>query len=172
MFKKLLVFSFFFVMGIVIAVPVSAHTPMLYVEDYGDGTIYLEGGFSDGSSASGTEILLVEDKDFDNDTAVRDKYLEFIFNSVNFEELADTYLKIAEENGAKIEGNKVADFSKLEAELLEGKLIIFKSQLDDFSSLNLPKPEGSYLVVFNAGPGHTVVKKGAVLTEDEKALLE
>lgn len=35
-----------------------AHTPLLTVDDNEDGTIYLEGGFSTGSSAAGSKILL------------------------------------------------------------------------------------------------------------------
>jgi hypothetical protein len=36
----------------------SAHKPLLAVEDNMDGTIYIEAGFSDGSSAAGHKILL------------------------------------------------------------------------------------------------------------------
>jgi hypothetical protein len=183
MYNKLTLFSILLVLGILIAVPVSAHTPMLYVEDYGDGTVFLEGGFSDGSSASGTEVLLVADKEFAEDasidTSIRDNYLEFIFNSKNFKKLRDTYLKrVQEATGNEVEfkeGAKAADFSSLEPSLFKGKLIIFRSELDDFSTLNLPKPdltEISYLVVLNAGPGHTVIKDGPKLTEEEKAFLE
>jgi len=166
--KILSLLAVFLVLGVIAAIPVSAHTPMLYVEDYGDGTIFLEGGFSDGSSASGTEILLIEDCEHDQesegDTKVRDQYLELIFNNDSFEGLRGYYL----ENF----GEDEIDYSKFEAELFEGKLIIFRGELDDFSTLNLPKPEGSYLVVFNAGPGHTVIKDGPVLTEEEKAFLK
>ncbi|MEA2101479.1 MAG: hypothetical protein U9P80_02750 [Thermodesulfobacteriota bacterium] len=35
-----------------------AHTPMCTCYDNGDGTIFCEGGFSDGSSASGVEIRI------------------------------------------------------------------------------------------------------------------
>jgi hypothetical protein len=35
-----------------------AHTPLLVVEDNGDGTIYIEGGFSNGASAAGTDIIV------------------------------------------------------------------------------------------------------------------
>ena len=40
----------------------SAHTPLLYIEDNEDGTIYIEGGFSDGSSAAGIAVR-IEDAD-------------------------------------------------------------------------------------------------------------
>ncbi|MEW5692802.1 MAG: hypothetical protein AB1765_05855, partial [Candidatus Hydrogenedentota bacterium] len=39
---------------------VYAHTPIMFIEDNGDGTIYVEGGFSDGSSGAGVKILLKE----------------------------------------------------------------------------------------------------------------
>lgn len=41
---------------------VFAHTPLCSCYDNGDGTIVCEGGFSDGSSASGVKMK-VEDKD-------------------------------------------------------------------------------------------------------------
>jgi hypothetical protein len=177
------------------AIPVSAHTPMLYVEDYGDGTIFLEGGFSDGSSTAGTEILLIEDKKYEKkkevNTEVRDKYLTLIFNNENFKNLRDIYLKHIKENGShenysellkntevkdgKIVFNKKGkqiDFKKIKPEFFKDKLIIYKSKLDDFGTLNVPKPEGSYLVILNAGPGHIVEKEGPILTEEEKAFLE
>lgn len=37
---------------------VSAHTPLFSCFDNGDGTIYCEGSFSDGSSASGVPIVV------------------------------------------------------------------------------------------------------------------
>ena len=43
---------------LLIAVSASAHTPLLYIEDNEDGTIYIEGGFSDGSSGSGMAVRL------------------------------------------------------------------------------------------------------------------
>jgi hypothetical protein len=188
MIKKMNVLLAIVVLGVFLTVPVNAHTPMLYVEDYGDGTIYLEGGYSDGSSASGVEIFLVEDKAFANDTKVRDDYLELIFGNENFRDLRDAYLKYIAEKGVtseiskliKIEGNEVifneqgeeVDFSKLQPEMYQEKqLIIFRSALDEYSSLNIPKPEGAYLVIFNGGPGHSVEKDGPALTEEEKEFL-
>ncbi|MFP4326180.1 MAG: hypothetical protein ACLFP9_09185 [Desulfonatronovibrio sp.] len=54
--------SFFSVLLIflVSAGSVSAHTPLFSCFDNGDGTIYCEGAFSDGSSASGVPVV-VED---------------------------------------------------------------------------------------------------------------
>lgn len=37
-------------------VPASAHTPLCSCYDNGDGTVTCEGGFSDGSSASGVQM--------------------------------------------------------------------------------------------------------------------
>ena len=188
MFKKINLLLAVVVLGMLAIMPVNAHTPMLYVDDYGDGTIYLEGGYSDGSSASGVEILLVEDKPFANDTKARDSYLELIFRNEDFIDLRNSYLKYIAEKGneseilklTKIEGDRVVfneqneevDFSKIQPEMYQEKqLIIFRSALDEYSSLNLPKPDEAYLVVLNGGPGHIVEKKGPVLTDEEKEFL-
>lgn len=40
----------------------SAHTPLCSCYDNGDGTVLCEGGFSDGSSASGVGMLIVDAK--------------------------------------------------------------------------------------------------------------
>jgi len=47
---------------LLVAVSTSAHTPLLYIEDNEDSTIYIEGGFSDGSSAAGIPVRM-EDAD-------------------------------------------------------------------------------------------------------------
>ncbi len=192
MFKKVSFLLTAVVIGILLTISANAHTPMLYVEDYGDGTIYLEGGFSDGSSAAGVEVLLVEAKAFEGDTTIRDMYHQIVFGNEYFKNLRDDYLRaIVQEdketiyseiyNLIKIEGEEVVfnvesqevDFSSIKPELYKEKsLIIFRSALDEYSSLNLPKPEGEYLVVLNAGPGHAVEKDGPKLTEEEKAFLE
>lgn len=49
-------------MGLLLSMVAFAHSPLLSVDDNEDGTIYVEGGFSNGSTAGGTEILLLEDK--------------------------------------------------------------------------------------------------------------
>lgn len=74
--KKLIALSIVLVVGILLTISVSAHTPILSVEDNEDGTIYLEGGFSDGSSAAGVTILLVEDKSYESDHKDKDFYKE------------------------------------------------------------------------------------------------
>jgi len=65
--RRLVILSIVLVVGILLTISASAHTPLLSVEDNEDGTIYLEGGFSDGSSAAGVTILLVEDKPYESD---------------------------------------------------------------------------------------------------------
>ena len=46
--------------GLMAAAPAMAHTPLCSCFDNGDGTITCEGGFSDGSSAAGVEIRVVD----------------------------------------------------------------------------------------------------------------
>jgi hypothetical protein len=41
-----------------------AHSPLLYVEDNYDGTIAVEGGFSNGASTAGLPVFIVEDKPY------------------------------------------------------------------------------------------------------------
>jgi hypothetical protein len=60
--RRLVILSVVLVVGLLLVVPAGAHTPLLSVEDNEDGTIYLEGGFSDGSSGAGVTILLVENE--------------------------------------------------------------------------------------------------------------
>ncbi|QEJ97758.1 hypothetical protein [Treponema phagedenis] len=46
---------------LIISAPVLfAHTPLLTVEDNGDGTIYVQGGFSNGASAAGVKLYLTD----------------------------------------------------------------------------------------------------------------
>lgn len=44
--------------GCLFATQASAHTPLFSCFDNADGTIYCEGGFSDGASAAGIPILV------------------------------------------------------------------------------------------------------------------
>jgi hypothetical protein len=53
---------------------VYAHTPLLLVEDNGDGTLYAEAGYSDGSGASGMECRL---EDPDGNVLWQGKFDEF-----------------------------------------------------------------------------------------------
>ena len=56
--KKFLVL----IIGVLMSVAVFAHAPLISVDDNGDGTVYIEGGFSNGASAEGVEIIVVKDK--------------------------------------------------------------------------------------------------------------
>ena len=56
--KKFLVL----IIGVLMSVVVFAHAPLISVDDNGDGTVYIEGGFSNGASAEGVEIIVVKDK--------------------------------------------------------------------------------------------------------------
>ena len=46
-----------------LAAPVLAHSPICNCYDNGDGTVTCEGGFSDGSSATGVAIRVVDGRD-------------------------------------------------------------------------------------------------------------
>jgi len=46
--------------GLTLSTAVSAHTPLCSCYDMGDGTVLCEGGFSDGSSAAGVAIRVVD----------------------------------------------------------------------------------------------------------------
>ena len=59
---------------------VSAHTPLLTVEDNEDGTIYIEGGFSDGSTAAGVKILLIEKEKYKGDVKKLKKEGKKLYN--------------------------------------------------------------------------------------------
>lgn len=48
-------------LGTVLSVAALAHAPLISVDDNGDGTIYIEGGFSNGASAAGIPVILVKD---------------------------------------------------------------------------------------------------------------
>ncbi len=58
---KMKLFAVTLATGLFLAGMVYAHTPLCSCYDNGDGTVTCEGGFSDGSSASGVEMR-VEDK--------------------------------------------------------------------------------------------------------------
>lgn len=62
-----------------------AHTPLCSCFDNGDGTVTCEGGFSDGSSASGVMIFI---KDGDDKVLLEgsmNEYSEFTFDKPNGE---------------------------------------------------------------------------------------
>ncbi len=84
-----------------------AHTPLCSCYDGGDGTIICEGGFSDGSSAAGVEMRVV-DKD----------------------------------------GH-----------------VIKEGKINNFGEFIFDKPEGSYEVIFDAGPGHEIKINSSTIAE-------
>lgn len=84
-----------------------AHSPLMSCFDNGDGTVTCEGGFSDGSSASGVKV------------------------------------HIKDGAGKSIQETKMTEDSE----------VTFK------------KPSGTYMVVFDAGEGHTVEVNGADIVE-------
>jgi len=57
---KKIYFSFLIATGLFLAGQAFAHTPLCSCYDNGDGTIICEGGFSDGSSAAGVEMRVVD----------------------------------------------------------------------------------------------------------------
>jgi len=69
---------FILIMGLLAAAPVTAHTPLCSCYANGDGTITCEGGFSDGSSASGVRMR-VEGKSGVLIEGKMDKDSEFTF---------------------------------------------------------------------------------------------
>ncbi len=95
------------VTGVFLASIAFAHTPLCSCYDNGDGTATCEGGFSDGSSASGVEMF-VKDKD----------------------------------------GNVV----------IEGKM-------DEDSEYSFKKPNGEYIVIFDAGDGHKIEVESSEIVE-------
>lgn len=46
---------------------VYAHDPILTVEDLKDGTILIQGGFSNGESAEGVDLYILKDKPYDGE---------------------------------------------------------------------------------------------------------
>lgn len=56
--KKSILFTALAASLMLLAVPALAHTPLCSCFDNGDGTVSCEGGFSDGSSASGVRMAV------------------------------------------------------------------------------------------------------------------
>lgn len=77
--RKLIVFGIF-MLAAVFPTQVLAHTPLCSCYEGGDGTVICEGGFSDGSSAAGVEVRVVDE---DGDVLTRgkmDEFSEFVFD--------------------------------------------------------------------------------------------
>lgn len=47
--------------GALLSVAALAHAPLISVDDNGDGTIYVEGGFSNGANVDGIPVVIVKD---------------------------------------------------------------------------------------------------------------
>ncbi len=78
---------------VLLSTMIFAHAPLLSVDDNEDGTVYLEGGFSNGSSAGGVEILFLEDKDYNGtEESFEGKKVLYKFN-LDEEGMADEVLK-------------------------------------------------------------------------------
>lgn len=65
------------------AASVFAHTPLCSCYDNGDGTVLCEGGFSDGSSASGVTMRVVDANDNPVLEGAMSEDSEFEFNKPN-----------------------------------------------------------------------------------------
>lgn len=66
--------------GLSLSSAVSAHTPLCSCYDMGDGTVLCEGGFSDGSSAAGVAIRIVDDNGSSILEGELSEYSEFEFD--------------------------------------------------------------------------------------------
>ncbi|WP_296898436.1 hypothetical protein [Thiohalocapsa sp.] len=66
--------------GLTLSTAVSAHTPLCSCCDMGDGTVLCEGGFSDGSSAAGVAIRVVDDSGNPIIEGEMSEYSEFEFD--------------------------------------------------------------------------------------------
>ncbi len=66
--------------GLLVATPALAHTPICACYDNGDGTVLCEGGFSDGSSASGVAMYVRDDKGNTVVDGAMDENSEFVFD--------------------------------------------------------------------------------------------
>lgn len=135
-----------------------AHTPILWVTEIGDGSILIEGGFSNQESAAGVPIYVVDAETFDGDVSLRDTYLTLLkeFSSLHEIKLEEETLLPASYN------------TMIGPLLFEGKLVLFTAELDEEASLVIMKPGVDYLLVLDAGPGHVLVRKAPSLNEEER----
>jgi len=81
-------FGFALVLIMVFTVAAYAHTPLMSCFDEGDGTVTCEGGFSDGSSASGVEFMVEQG----SKTVLKTRLNEF--SEINFEKPQGDYKAI------------------------------------------------------------------------------
>lgn len=105
--KRSLPGAVFFCCTLLFAVQSFAHTPLCSCYDAGDGQIICEGGFSDGSSASGVEMR-VEDKN--GKVSVKGKMDEF--SEFSFKKPGHDYVVIFNAGPGheiKIDGKKISE---------------------------------------------------------------
>ncbi|MBS3757938.1 MAG: hypothetical protein KGY61_04690 [Desulfobacterales bacterium] len=80
MFKKKLVIVGVLLLVAIVPTPVLAHTPLCSCYEGGNDTVICEGGFSDGSSAAGVAVRVVNE---DGKVIVKgkmDDFSEFVFD--------------------------------------------------------------------------------------------
>lgn len=77
--KNLLVFASLLALVLLFATNSFAHIPLCSCSDQGDGTILCEGGFSDGSSAAGVKMRVVDSEGNVIVKGKMDEYGEFTF---------------------------------------------------------------------------------------------
>lgn len=81
--RKLFVTLLATLFAVCLAGAAMAHTPLFSCWDNGDETISCEGGFSDGSSAAGTSIIVKDGNGKEIFSGKLDKYGELTFDKPN-----------------------------------------------------------------------------------------
>ncbi|MCB9482123.1 MAG: hypothetical protein H6680_09935 [Desulfobacteraceae bacterium] len=82
--KKVFAVVLFFA-AVLFAAQSFAHTPLCSCYDAGDGQIICEGGFSDGSSASGVEMRVEDKNGKTHVNGKMDEFSEFTFKKPGFD---------------------------------------------------------------------------------------
>ncbi len=80
MFKKKLIVVGVLMLIAIFPAQVLAHTPLCSCYEGGDGTVICEGGFSDGSSAAGVEVRVVDEDGTVLIKGKMDEFSEFMFD--------------------------------------------------------------------------------------------
>ncbi|HMA66458.1 MAG TPA: hypothetical protein VKO20_01445 [Desulfosalsimonadaceae bacterium] len=80
MFKKKLIVVGILMLAAVFPAQVMAHTPLCSCYAGGDGTVICEGGFSDGSSAAGVAVRVVDKNGKVLIKGKMDEFSEFVFD--------------------------------------------------------------------------------------------
>lgn len=105
-----------------------AHAPLISVDDNGDGSLYIEGGFSNGASAEGIECIIVKDRAYNGpEDTFRGKEIIYIghFNKNNSIEIPKPFTSkyevyfnggeghIIGKKGPKLEETEMENWRKL-----------------------------------------------------------